>query len=243
MTRKRTRGAFTLLEVMVAIAILGVALTAIFASEAGAIRIAARSRMTTTATLLARCKMAEIEEEMMRTGLPAVSANGVDGCCQEGEVEGFECEWEISRIVLLDQLGLGEEGEEEGAGGLVGAFAAGAGAGGPAVSLSEAPDVDQIMSGAMTAGVQDPMGQLALSLAFPVLKPQIEEQVRRASVRVRWHEGDREASFEVVQFLIAEQAPAAVTQAAAEAAAAAASGAAGAGTGVTPTPAPGQDSP
>ena len=59
-------GAFTLLEVMVAVPILAVALTAIFASEAGAIRVSARARFTTTATLLARCKMAEIEEETMR---------------------------------------------------------------------------------------------------------------------------------------------------------------------------------
>ena len=231
-------GAFTLLEVMVAVAILGVSLTAIFASEGGAIRVAGRARRTTTATLLARCKMAEMEEEVMRTGLPAVSATGVDGCCEDGEVEGFECTWESSRIVLPDQIG--EGGDEEG-GGLAGAFASGGSSGPAASSLTEAPPIDQIMSGAMTSGVQDPIGSLALSLAFPVLKPQIEEQVRRASVRVSWHEGDEETSFEVVQFLIAEQPPAAVTEAAAEAAIGAMSGALGGSTPpVTPTPAPGQ---
>jgi len=102
-------GAFTLLEVMVAVTILAVALTAIFASEAGAIRVAARARFTTTATLLARCKMAEIEEQTLREGLPAVSATGVDGCCEDGEVDGFECDWEISRVVLPDQAAVGED--------------------------------------------------------------------------------------------------------------------------------------
>ncbi len=231
-----TLGAFTLLEVMVAVAILGVALTAIFSSEAGAIRVAGRARMMTTATLLARCKMGEIEEEIMRTGLPAVSATGVDGCCEGGETEGFECEWEISRVVL-PEMSLEEEGEGEGGGGIVGAFAAGAGSQEPGVSLTEAPPIDQVMSGAMMGGGGDPIAELALSLAFPVLRPQIEEQVRRATVRVSWHEGDREQSFEVMQYVIAEQPPAAVTQAAAEAATgaigAALGGAAGGGAGGT----------
>lgn len=41
-----------------------------------------------------------------------------------------------------------------------------------------------------------------MNLAFPVLKPQIEEQVRRATVTVKWQEGDREKSFDVVHFLV-----------------------------------------
>ena len=43
---------------------------------------------------------------------------------------------------------------------------------------------------------------MAMNLAFPVLKPQIEEQVRRATVTVKWQEGDREKSFDVVHFLV-----------------------------------------
>lgn len=204
---RKILGAFTLLEVMVAVAILAIALTAIFSSQAGAIRVASRARFTTTATLLARCKMAEIEEQMMREGLPAVSATGVDACCEEGEVEGFECEWEISRIVLPDQAALGDE-----EGGAAGGLADLAGAGEPG---AESPDVAGIMGGMMGGG-GDMMSELALSYAFPVIKPQIEEQVRRARVTVRWHEGEREQSFDVVQFLVAEQLPAAITNQAAD---------------------------
>lgn len=201
-------GAFTLLEVMVAVTILAVALTAIFASEAGAIRVSARARFTTTATLLARCKMAEIEEETMREGLPAVSATGVDACCEEGEVEGFECEWEISRIVLPEQAAIGEDEAAEGLGGALG------GEGAPEGEAA-APSVDQIMSGAMMGGGGDVIAEMALQYAFPILKPQLEEQVRRARVTVRWHEGDQLQSFDVVQYLVQEQAPAIVTQEAA----------------------------
>jgi general secretion pathway protein I len=218
---------------MVAVAILGVALTAIFASEAGAIRVAARARFTTTATLLARCKMAEVEEEVMRTGLPAVSAHGTDECCEEGEVEGFECEWEISRIVLPEAPTLDDPAADPAAGAL-GAAGAAAGAG---TELGGPPAVDQIMSGAALAGGgTDMVAELALQFAFPILKPQIEDQVRRATVTVRWHEGEEERSFDVVQYVIAEQPPAAVTQAAADAAQQALSGGASPPTPPTPQP-------
>lgn len=221
-------GAFTLLEVMVAVAILAIALTAIFSSQAGAIRVASRARFTTTATLLARCKMAEIEEQTMRDGLPAVSATGTDECCEEGEVEGFECEWEISRIVLPDQAALAEG--EEGADPL--ASLAGGGAEG-----GEPPAVEDIMGGMMGGG--DMMSELAMQYAFPVIKPQIEEQVRRARVTVSWHEGEREQSFDVVQYLVAEQLPAALTNAAADQAIQGMTGGGATPPPGTPTPQPG----
>jgi prepilin-type N-terminal cleavage/methylation domain-containing protein len=50
--QRRGGSAFTLLEVMVAIAILAVSLTAIFSSEAGAIKMAHRARKMGMATLL-----------------------------------------------------------------------------------------------------------------------------------------------------------------------------------------------
>jgi general secretion pathway protein I len=200
-------GAFTLLEVMVAVAILAIALTAIFSSQAGAIRVATRARFTTTATLLARCKMAEIEEQMLREGLPAVSARGQDGCCEEGEVEGFECEWEISRVVLPDQAALGDDEEQGGIGGLLG---------GRGSEGGEPPSVDSVMSGSMMAGGGDMISEMAMQLAFPVLKPHIEEQVRRATVTVSWREGQSRRSFDVVQYLVAEQPPALLTNQAAD---------------------------
>jgi len=220
--------AFTLLEVMVAVTILGIALTAIFSSEASAIRVASRARFLTTATLLARCKMGEIEEQVMREGLPAVSANGTDECCDDGEVEGFECEWEIMRIVLPDAVpmgGGGGSGDGTGSGsgsgsggspiaGLLGGGASSSSSGSTSGLPPGAPTPEQLMSGAMMSGGGDMVGQLALQFVFPILKPQLEEQVRRARVTVRWHEGDREQEFQVSQYLVAEQPPVAATEAA-----------------------------
>ena len=103
---------FTLLEVMVAVLILGIALVGIFASEVGAVKTAMRSNQMTVASLLARCKMAEIEEQVMREGLPAIDDSGSDRCCEDAEVEGFTCDWRIDRVVLPDDVGAEEEGAE-----------------------------------------------------------------------------------------------------------------------------------
>ncbi len=196
--------AFTLLEVMVAIAILALGLTAIFSSQGQAIAVANRARHVSVAANLARCKMFEVEEQMALEGFPAVDASGRDGCCEDGEIDGFSCEWRVERIVLPDLLpedGLLEDeegGEDEGAGaGLDASSIVGD-------SAAQTNTLDSLLGGGGNLG-GDGMAELAISLAFPVLKPSIEEQVRRAVVTVNWTEGERELSFDVFQYLVAEQ--------------------------------------
>ena len=55
------RKGFTLLEVMVAMAILAIALVAVFQSQSQSVSMAGRTRFLTTASLLAQGKMAELE--------------------------------------------------------------------------------------------------------------------------------------------------------------------------------------
>jgi general secretion pathway protein I len=52
---------FTLLEVMVAMSIIAIALTALLVSQSQSISIAGEAKFSTTAALLAQSKMAEIE--------------------------------------------------------------------------------------------------------------------------------------------------------------------------------------
>jgi general secretion pathway protein I len=54
---------FTLLEVMVAIAILSIALVAVYGSQSQSVSLASEAKLNTSAALLAQAKMAEIEAE------------------------------------------------------------------------------------------------------------------------------------------------------------------------------------
>jgi len=72
MTRKKING-FTLMEVMIAMAILAIALVAVFQSQSQSISMATDSRFLTTAALLAQSKMAEVE------AAPSLDINVKDG--------------------------------------------------------------------------------------------------------------------------------------------------------------------
>lgn len=182
---------FSLLEVLIALAILSFSLVALFSSQAGAVKMAYRARRIGVATLLARCKMAEVEEQVALEGLPAVSDTGSDECCEDAEVDGFTCSWEIERIVLPDTMFAPEEGADDSA----------------TDSLAKLADPSADPATLMASG-QAAMGGLtsmAMSYAFPILKPSFEEQIRRATVTVHWTEGERPMSFDVTQYLVAEQ--------------------------------------
>ncbi len=191
---------FTLLEVMIAVAILGLSLTAIFSSEVGAANVAARARRQNTAVSLARCKMGEIEELIAIEGLPLVEKKDTDGCCEHAPVEGYECDWIVERIILPELGGDEEDGdddeEERGASET------------PTELINESVDEVENAGGTpqeVIAGQAGNLATLALQLGFPILKPYLEEQVRRATVKVRWTEGPREVGFDVIQYLVSEQ--------------------------------------
>ena len=195
-----TRGGFTLLEVMIAVAILALSLTAIFSSEVGAANVAARTRRQNVATTLARCKMGEIEQLIATQGLPALEKKDTDNCCEHAPTEGFECDWIVERIILpeigVEDAGHADEDARDTAN----------------RRLTEAYDTVNAQGGTpqqVIAGQAGNLALLALQLGFPILKPFVEEQVRRATVTVHWTEGSKRRGFDVIQYLVSEQ-PAAV---------------------------------
>jgi len=207
------RMGFTLLEVMVAVVILAVGLSSLFTSEAGAIRIAQRARTTSIASLLARCKMAEVEERILKEGWPGTQLDGRDECCEGAEQDGFLCEYTVERIVLPDQMGGDEEGENPLEALAKGGEAAGQNTGptppDPASALGvpltgPLGALGGLMGSGGDSGEGDPMASMVMEFAFPIMKPLIEEQVRRATVTVKWKEGSSEQKLDVVQFLVNE---------------------------------------
>jgi general secretion pathway protein I len=229
---------FTILEVMIAVVILAIGLGALFASEAGAIRVAQKARTSTIATMLGRCKMGEIEEQLYKEGWPGELLEGHDECCEDGEKDGYECDWKVERI-KLPELKDDDESSDEGKSGSKSSSSrsssssSSSGSGGVLDKMAEMSKqglsggqsaLTDMMSGSLggkssgfwgDGGVGDggyryresqngPIESIVMDMAFPLMKPVIEEGVRRAQVDVKWKEGDREQKFELVQFIVTE---------------------------------------
>jgi hypothetical protein len=146
--------------------------------------------------------MGEIEEQVSEEGLPALFDSGTDECCEEGEVEGYECKWEIVPIVLPETMFAPEGEEEEGAPGT------GSGGGGTLIDKlanknSEDPNAFD-PAAMMQSGDTGGMASMALSYVFPILKPAFEQQIRRATVTVQWREGDSPKELDVTQYLVSQ---------------------------------------
>src|ERR1700712_3382141 len=95
------RRGFSLLEVMVAIAILGLVLTVILSAQGG---LAASNRSASNmgqAVSLGRCKMSELEEKMLKLGYPEIDAidPGVP-CCEDEKSDVFTCDTRIEKIEM-----------------------------------------------------------------------------------------------------------------------------------------------
>jgi general secretion pathway protein I len=88
---------FTLLEVLVSVAILGLGLTAILSAQAGAFASAAHARNISVATGLLRCKMTEVEEHLYKEGFQDTDETGAGPCCEGDENPNMRCTWRADR--------------------------------------------------------------------------------------------------------------------------------------------------
>lgn len=213
---RRRRGArargFTLLEVMVAIAILGLSLTVILSAQAGAFSSAAYARNVSVATGLGRCKMAELELKLKQDGFPAGDELSSGPCCDADEQSAFLCEWRIE-VPTLPEPPLGELDLDTDLGGPgfgpLGAVAGGQldGASSPsdlAGALSGASADPSMLGGLAGQGASGMMG-MVMSLVYPNIKTLFESSTRRVTVRVAWREGTVDYSFELVQWIAVPQ--------------------------------------
>src|SRR5689334_21249924 len=72
---------FTLIEVLVAVAILGLGLTAILAAQAGTFASVGHAKHLSQASGLLRCKMSEVEEDLRVNGFDIQDVENSGPCC------------------------------------------------------------------------------------------------------------------------------------------------------------------
>jgi general secretion pathway protein I len=223
---------FTLLEVLMAVAILGLGLSVLLGAQTGLFANATRTEHLSLATGLARCRMSEIELELLQKGYPLVDSESEGNCCMAESNEGYTCAWKVQRIVMPN-MNYGDGGVEAGLadqdmnlgmdGGLQldgsSGFGTGSGMGsttpGPLGLLMQLeatkgqnlggngkPDLGSLASSLQgSMGGVDGLASMVLGMVYPTLKPMLEASIRKVIVTVRWHEGSRERTLDLTQYV------------------------------------------
>jgi prepilin-type N-terminal cleavage/methylation domain-containing protein len=215
---------FTLLEVMIATAILAMGLASVFGSNVIAARRVAHGRMITQATLVGQCRMTQVEAWIRKNQLPQTDQRvddppdmGGTRCCEAP----FTCEANVDKIELPSPPQVNADATSQlmntassalsgtqfgGAGGAAGGAAANpltalAGAlGGLGGAGGAAPGQGAMGSGSGAPDMRGAQGAILAGI-YPSLKPLLEGAIRRVTVRVAWQEGSRDFSFDLVQYV------------------------------------------
>jgi general secretion pathway protein I len=213
--QKSGRRGFSLLEVMVAVAILGLTLTVILSAQGG---LAASNRAAANmgvASTLGRCKMTEIEQKLLTFGLPEVDQIDQEvACCNDEKRKGFLCDTRVEKVELPNfQSGnsLGDGGAlvmPGGDGGAelpFGALMTSNPAGDAGLNL----DVDAGLAGVGSqitqqfgggAGAEGLMS-MVMGFLYPSIKPMFEASIRRVTVTVKWKEGITNRELPLIEYL------------------------------------------
>ena len=214
----RARG-FTLLEVMVAVAILGLSLTVILSAQAGLYSGGTNAQRTSVAIGLARCRMTEIEERLLKLGYPLVDEKDDGACCEDDSRQDMRCSWSVGNVELPQAKPLTLSSSSSGGLGLslgltppTGAPGAGPGSSplGFVNQLTQNPQSLASADGGIasiatsiqegTGGVEG-LAQMVMSFVYPQLKPMLEASIRKVSVKVTWREGIRDREFAIEQYV------------------------------------------
>ena len=186
--RAARQAGFSLLEVMVAVAILAMALVSVFAASAGAVAATQHTTNIGVGTMMARCKMTELEQGMRLDGfqLDDVDEEGV--CCEDEDqaAEGYTCHWKIEAVELPDVSAI--------------QTAAGELSGGDPLGLSGPADAEGNEPGAEEGGIDDGM-MAGINMLYPIVSNVLQASIRRVTVEVHWMEGEQQRTVKAVQFV------------------------------------------
>ena len=213
--RAKSRGsrAFTLLEVVVALAILGVSLVAVLDINASAVYSHVYAKKLTVATLLARSKMTDLEQKLYDEPL------GLDDDEDAGDfsAEGWPgYKWRAKIIVpktnglspeqlfgALFNLPLGNGGDaKDGASSMLSGMFGGASGGLPAGAAAAAAGGGvPAEKGGGLMGMLGPMAGMAQQ-QFTQMVDQLQKSVREVHLTVTWKEGKLTESIDVVTHVV-----------------------------------------
>jgi prepilin-type N-terminal cleavage/methylation domain-containing protein len=166
-------GGFTLLEVLVAVAILSMSLTSLLSSQMAAMRATRYARGVSVAAFLAESKLIDIEIELQIDGWGTADKTFEGDFGDEGWPEiRYECLVDFIEVPDFNALQQAKDGADTD--------------GGFGTGQQVADAEDQAFSG--------------MGMVWPVIKGAIEQAIRKSSCKVIWKDGALEQDFTVETF-------------------------------------------
>jgi len=217
MKRLANRG-FTLIEVMIGLALLGLALTVLIKSAAGSIFNARQAQMMGVATDLARAKMYDIEETLLKDGFNETGLSDGDDACTSFESfddEGWKAvEWcaKIVQVELpswdkLQDMSKAGSGSGSGAGGKPGSGSA------LGSALGEEPTggfQDSALGGMLSmlgggfggAGgdTDSKQGASFIQSQYSLVQQVLKDSIRKVTLDIKWEVMGSKREMRVVAF-------------------------------------------
>ena len=210
MIRHRQRG-FTMLEVMFALALLALGLTVLLKSAAGNIVAAKDAQMIGVTTDLARAKMYDLEETLIKDGFNETGlADAEDKCTnfEKFEEEGWpDVEW----CAKIEQVELPNWEELQGLGSAkaaAGKGSAGSGAGAGSSNAFNDSALGGMMSmlgggfagGSGSANIDNAVGASFVQGQFQMVQEVLKVSIRKVTLTMKWTVMGRARDMEVVAF-------------------------------------------
>jgi general secretion pathway protein I len=183
----RHRRGFTLLEVMLALAVLGIGMVALLAITSRDIRASYRAKMLTVATGLAREKMYDLEEELLHTGFQDTGEH-MEGDFSDDAQPRFKWSAEIERVYLPETGELADKAKQD-------KDKAAAAAPGP-TDMANKDSLLNLAGGSSSGANAASMVQLY----FPMIRPVLEAAIRRVTLTVSWQIGNDTETLQVACF-------------------------------------------
>jgi general secretion pathway protein I len=197
----RGEAGFTLLEVIVSLAILGLALMAIFDLNAGAVAMHAYTKKLTVASMLARSKMIDIEQDLYDKGLNSDDEERSGDFSDEGwssfkwrakilapRTQGVSSEQLISALFNIPLTGDGAKDSP---------LSALFGGSSPLSSLPSSSAAGSSISSGTSA-----LGSGLMQTQFNQMIDQITKAVREVQLTVSWREGKQLETLDLVTHVV-----------------------------------------
>ncbi len=211
--RPRASRAFTLLELMISMAILAFSLVALLGHQSVAIQSSDYSNRASQASFLLEAKLLDVKHKILSDSVDVFDN------CEEGDFkeEGFRDQrvgafrWKVCAFKLEIQEGAADQLTER-LGSLLMGFGGGGGDGSDPAGATGAMGAMGAMGASGASGdPMDPsgamgkmMGQLAMATgAIPMFLQQLEDKIRKVRVEVSWRDQTKTRRVVVERFITA----------------------------------------